>query len=113
MITIITSKRLKQLEEIEQREYQLSARLMEAHRWLSEFDWLLDSFWSHVFEGAFAIDFLRERMRDQLKVHNNEVVIEDQLAKTQAAVKTQTQEAVKEAVEPKRKRKKKSRRNKK
>lgn len=69
MITVITSKRLKQLEEIEQKEYGLSTRLCEVHRWLSEYDWLLMPFWKFVFDGTSRVEMVREEMRTAYKLH--------------------------------------------
>jgi hypothetical protein len=38
----------------------------EAHRWLSEFDWLLKPMWNSFFKNGPDISYVREEMRSEL-----------------------------------------------
>ena len=58
---LISTNTYKRFVERE-REFN---RLMQANRWLAEFDWLLDPFWSY-WKGELSIDTAREMMRKRM-----------------------------------------------
>lgn len=62
MITIISKKRKKELEAIEKELANLRVQMLEAHRWLSGYDWFLQPMWKYFFEAKTYIEHAREEM---------------------------------------------------
>lgn len=72
MITVITTKRKKELETREVDWATTSTRLSEAHRWFSEYDLFLKPLWTYLIEGGYGISHARECVAQGLLAHINE-----------------------------------------
>lgn len=62
MITVMSKKRKKELEECEKRLANLTNNIGEAHRWLSQYDWFLNPMWKYLFEAKTFINSARDEM---------------------------------------------------
>ena len=74
------------------KAFQRDIKFVEAHRWLSEFDWFLLPFWEYIFQPNYfgGVDYLRTQLRVRLntKLYNAEEEIKQARKKASKKQKT-------------------------